>query len=512
MSTWGGGILESNPGRKRKKILLVVIGILLSLGIIISVSYAWWSHIVSQEGINTIESTCLEIELTDENPIHLQNAYPITDAEAKILIPYTFTITNTCNTAVEYDVNLDIMESKINGVDNRLASEYVAVEFNEESKKLLNTFESVETSYPGSEYTPVEARYLTSGELSANESKTYTIKLWMDESVTVEDDAMNKSFISKIVITAKQSHTVRLVDYIMSETSKDFEKFEHPATYQTPAQTDYRYTGKSPDNYVCFGSEEIPCPEDNLYRIIGVIPTQSEVNGEYEDRVKLIKNERYEETESGLLLLNGQMPGVYGYDWSGGVKSNNWETSTLNTEVLNKIYWKNLGEYQKYITSSVWYLGGAEYNFKNPASSSYSSEQFYLFERGSSRGFSGGSLNVVTNIGLMYPSDYGFSLSMAHKGEGLLPNEQTWVANLNMNYTEWTINPVTNANANGYIYAWLFSPKWNSVQSAISVNSVGHIQKVYQMYIRPTFYLKSNVLYKNGNGSIENPYRISINE
>ena len=256
----GGGILESNPGRKRKKILLVVIGILLSLGIIISVSYAWWSHIVSQEGINTIESTCLEIELTDENPIHLQNAYPITDAEAKILIPYTFTITNTCNTAVEYDVNLDIMEST-----SRLSSEYIAVEFNGKTKKLLNTLENVEPSYPGSDYIPVEARYLTSGELGANESKTYTIKLWMDESVTVEDDAMNKNFISKIVVTAKQSHIVRLVDYVMSETSKDFEKFEHPETYQTPALTDYRYTGSNPNNYVCFGSEESVCPEDNLY-------------------------------------------------------------------------------------------------------------------------------------------------------------------------------------------------------------------------------------------------------
>ena len=162
MPTWGGGILESNPGGKRKKILIIVVGILLSIGIIIGVSYAWWSHVVHQEGINTIQSTCLEITLTDENPISLTNAYPITDAEARLLTPYTFTITNTCNTAVEYDVNLDIMESKINGVDNRLASQYIAVEFNGESKKLLNTFESVETSYPGSDYTSVEARYLTS--------------------------------------------------------------------------------------------------------------------------------------------------------------------------------------------------------------------------------------------------------------------------------------------------------------------------------------------------------------
>ena len=30
----------------------------------------------------------------------------------------------------------------------------------------------------------------------------------------------------------------------------------------------YRYTGANPNNYVCFGSDVTPCPNDNLYRII----------------------------------------------------------------------------------------------------------------------------------------------------------------------------------------------------------------------------------------------------
>ena len=54
--------------KNKQKILLLTTGILIAIGIIIGVSYAWWSHVVSQEGINTIESTCLEIKLTDQNP------------------------------------------------------------------------------------------------------------------------------------------------------------------------------------------------------------------------------------------------------------------------------------------------------------------------------------------------------------------------------------------------------------------------------------------------------------
>ncbi len=491
MSTWGGGTLESNPGRKRKKILLIVIGILLSLGIIISVSYAWWSHIVSQEGINTIESTCLEIELTDENPIHLQNAYPITDAEAKILTPYTFTITNTCTTTVEYDVNLDIMEST-----SRLSSEYIAVEFNGETKKLLNTLESVEPSYPGSDYIPVEARYLTSGELGANESKTYTIKLWMDESVTVEDDAMNKNFISKIVVTAKQSHIVRLVDYVMSETSKDFEKFEHPETYQTPALTDYRYTGSNPNNYVCFGSEESVCPEDNLYRIIGVIPTQSEIGGEYENRVKLIKVSNYEGPTAQSGTTHTQTGKGYQWDTS---KTNNWESSSLQ-KILNEEYYNTLNEYQKYIVSSAWYLGAPKYT--NYAS--YTVDQFYNLERSNILAKSGGSFYYINNIGLMYPSDYGYSIGNIYREENVYQNTEiykteSWLYQLEGKYDEWTISPeeiYTHSSGNG---------AWNILLdgSRVVVNIFG---------VRPTFYLKSNVLYKSGNGTQENPYRISINE
>ena len=45
----------------------------------------------------------------------------------------------------------------------------------------------------------------------------------------------------------------------------------------------YRFSGANPNNYVCFGSNEANCLEDNLYRIIGV----------FNNQVKLIKATSY---------------------------------------------------------------------------------------------------------------------------------------------------------------------------------------------------------------------------
>ena len=57
--------------------------------------------------------------------------------------------------------------------------------------------------------------------------------------------------------------------------------FEHEATEQTPALTDYRYIGSDPNNYVEFNNE--------LWRIIGVFKVEDE-DGKWEERVKLSRD------------------------------------------------------------------------------------------------------------------------------------------------------------------------------------------------------------------------------
>lgn len=191
---------------KKKEIVLIALGLLLVVSITIGISYAWWTSRVEQGSINKINSDCLKLQLVDETgAIQLEKAYPLTDTEASFLTPYQFKIENTCNTSVVYDVGLEILES-----ENRLSSEYIAIEVNNGEKKLLNTLPEIEPSIKKEEENGIEGRYIAHGELGGKESISYRIKVWMNEDVTIEDDAMNKTWKSKIVVNASLNQIVEV--------------------------------------------------------------------------------------------------------------------------------------------------------------------------------------------------------------------------------------------------------------------------------------------------------------
>ena len=54
----------------------------------------------------------------------------------------------------------------------------------------------------------------------------------------------------------------------------------------------------------------------------------------------------YFESKSGYLLTGNT------YHWN-NQRNDNWVSSTLNNNVLNSVYWNSLGEYQKYIATSL---------------------------------------------------------------------------------------------------------------------------------------------------------------
>jgi hypothetical protein len=180
-----------------RKSAFIIVMILISITILIGISYALWSTRTSQLTSNSINSDCLKLEFTDKNTINLLNTYPLTDSEAKELIPYTFVVKNMCNVSVSYDVNLEIMDDQ-----NKLDSQYIDLEINNNGKKRLNKYDEVTPTYKDKTYTAVEARNIISGVIDVNKSISYSIRIWMDESVTIEDDVMNKIFASKISVSA----------------------------------------------------------------------------------------------------------------------------------------------------------------------------------------------------------------------------------------------------------------------------------------------------------------------
>ena len=178
--------------KKKINMIVLVVSVILML---IGLSYGYFFIRKNQENNNVAGSECFKLEFSNESEaINLSNMYPISDEEGKKQVPYSFTITNTCDMLASYTVNMEMLE------DTTLNSKYLDVLINNEEIKLLSTYEATDTVIANS----TESRILTKGTLAYNDSVDYTVRFWMDKDV--EDiESMNKYFASKIVVVATPS-------------------------------------------------------------------------------------------------------------------------------------------------------------------------------------------------------------------------------------------------------------------------------------------------------------------
>jgi hypothetical protein len=258
-------------------------------------------------------------------------------------------------------------------VDDRLASEFIALQVDNDDKKLLSNYTSVEPTYSDSEYTAVEARELKSGTLESNESITYSIRLWMDESVTSED-SMNKYFTSKISVTATRDTT--LAKYIQTLATADTTNL----VYDDTTDNNLRYIGANPNNYLCFDSD---C-STGKWRVIGLMNNITTANG----------------TQNLVKIIRADSVGDYALDKNG---VNDWTTATLQTNLNSgDLYTTYIKKYDNLFETVTWNLGGVGSDeWKTAVPSKY-----YELERGETV-YSGYETTWSGKIGLMYPSDYG---------------------------------------------------------------------------------------------------------
>ena len=231
---------------------------------------------------------------------------------------------------------------------------------------------------------------------------------------------------------------------------------------QEAGDNSYRYAGANPNNYVCFGSDEAVCSEDNLYRIIGV----------FDDQVKLIKATSY---------------GGYAWDSS----SNTWDETTKPDiyTTLNTTYYNTLGSgWQNLITESTWQVGGMAVN-RNTA------KQYYDVEVGT--GQSG--YEETMKIGLMYVSDYGYGASPEKWTTALSSTSSNYGIDnwLYLGSDEWTISR--------RVYEIPINTFFVSSDSFVSANIFCSSANA----VRPAFYLTSTAKISSGIGTESDPYRIA---
>ena len=257
----------------------------------------------------------------------------------------------------------------------------------------------------------------------------------------------------------------------------------------------YRYAGSSEttNNFVCFGydSQDGSCPNDNLYRIIGV----------FGDEVKLIK---YDYAKSTLLGTDGDYARIYndsgtnkgqnsqseigGYYWNNNTRNNTWSESRLNTINLNKNYINNIGtKWSEKISTHTWKVGGNGFeNIGNQtAPNAYQNE---INSPATNK-------TVTAKVGLMYVSDYGYAASSS-----------SWSTALS-SYNN------ANVTANNWMYMglweWTLAPKTDNSNYVFIVDSTGRVNAHYCLYsniaARPVLYLKSTISYAGGSGDAAKP-------
>ena len=292
---------------------------------------------------------------------------------------------------------------------------------------------------------------------------TYKIKAY------VEDSNGKKSIILSKTI---EITTLTIADYIISQytgTQGENGLYYHDYTLSNGAgESSYRYAGANPNNYICFGSEESTCPDDNLYRIIGVF-------GDYnhgvtnKNLVKIIKNTSY---------------GSIAFD---DTKSNNWTTATLNTTLNATFLTSNLSGYEDKIETVIWKIGGYNNNAVT-AKTFFDSEVTHA-----ARTYQG-------KIGLMYISDYGFATTPDYWTTNL-KSYDTNAKNYDWIYTakstKWSITPLSNGTVTG-------ASEWYiNGDEALGYTNANDPATVY-----PCFYLSTSVSYILGTGTSTDPYRV----
>ena len=154
------------------------------------------------------------------------------------------------------------------------------------------------------------------------------------------------------------------------------------------------------------------------------------------------------------------------------------------------------------IETVTWKLGGAA---SYTSASNGLASHWYGYERGTTV-YSGHATEWVGEVGLMYPSDYGYATSggsVTDRAACLAKELYAWVSDCYDNdwlfngSLQWTLTPSSSTSNRAFIV------RYNGTLDLYIAN--------FSYSVRPSIYLKSNIAISGGDGSRNNPYTLSGN-
>ena len=316
---------------------------------------------------------------------------------------------------------------------------------------------------------------------------------WDDENkrVLMSGNVSDKCYVYFDVVPS----VVYLSDYVKSlytGSQGDNNLYFHDASLINGAgDNSYRYAGSSSsvNNYICFGSYEATCPEDNLYRIIGV----------FGDKVKVVKyrdigsynTSKYNATSftgtEAYTALNSTFIGTLGDEWQNMIYLENWISGEISSSILSQTSLKNNTYKIEFLAGSVaspvlidWYTAKVWYTAESNAAHTLSMKigTISISELRYAMNSSNWNLSTFDNTSWLYYSKneafYLFHSFSSGSGDAL-------------GYYMTT---------DGILYAFN-EPSYTSDNTQITT------------YVRPSFYLTSSVTYVSGDGSQSSPLRIN---
>ena len=486
--------------KKNKVALLLILGLLLVIFSGIGMSYSLWTQSHTQNTYNEALSGCFSTAMSENNNIDLSNQFPVTDTTGLKRVPYTFTISNTCTIAANYQINLETLSNT--SVD----SKFIKASLDGLSSSLLNTYPTMDTTITGAK----SSYELKKGYLAAGSSVTYNLRLWITEEATVYD-VSNKMFNSKVVVNTSAAHD-SIADVLINnaggkttiaaKTAPDFSvasitddgMFSAPDDYGTS----YYYRGNVLNNNIIFANicwKAIRVNGNNTTRLIyNGLPTNGECNATGNNSLASFSTYNTNNNDNAYV----------GYMYGSNLTSSYSDThSNINSssikDYLETWYQSNLLSYDSKINDSLFC------NDRSLSSGTGLSSTFTVYKANSRIGtnFTPTFIcpqkndkltkndNQIGNAVLKYSIGLVSIDEVEYAGSNMGTNKDFYLYNTNWYYT-MTPNYYSD-NPSIFIVG-------DSVYSTNS-NSIGGV--------RPVINLNYDGLVSTGKGTISNPYIIS---
>ena len=519
---------------KDKKILILsIVGVLMLVSIVVATSYAYFvANVSGNKDTNNVVVTngVMSLEYKDGDEINLANAVPGSS------VTKTFTVKNTGNVATNYTIYFSELSNKF--VDK---TDLVYTLTSSDGGKSV-----AQTQVPSTNEAMV-----SNYAIDAGKTHTYTLTITFLDKDENQDDNQGVSFSTKIGINESVEYVepIEILGKKITDTT---------LIATDDADNNIRYIGADPDNYVYFNCSDYSNQSDSTcekWRIIGVFKNVTKSDGTKEDLVKIIKDDRLNNTG---ISWDYKKKGVGTSTTDYG--SNDWTDSQLMmmlnpTDYLKSGYtidnnivkdskgqaiYQNIGSYyngtsgcqpaavasgadftctsidftstglkndltRNAIESVVWNLGGtASYTSASNGLASH----FYGYERGTTV-YSGHATTWTGKIGLMYLSDYGYATS-----GGSTTDRATCLAKEMYNWAN-----AKDCNNNDYLYKsgysqWTLAPDSSDALDVFSVLAPGYVSDGHSDFtysVRPAVFLKSNISITDvGIGTAESPFQLKV--